>query len=136
MKSEHSPKAARSRRDFVRQFGEAAIVSGLVSSGFSAASYDRILGANDRIVMGLIGCGGRGQDVMREFLGLGVEFDGVCDPDASRMAEAQQLTNKKAQVTRDFRHLLEEKNIDAVIVATPDHWHALPTILACEAGKD
>jgi hypothetical protein len=100
MKSEHSPKAAMSRRDFVRQFREAAIVSGLVSSGFSAASYDRILGANDRIVMGLIGCGGRGQDVMHQFLNLGVDFDGVCDPDESHMAEAQQLVSKAKAIRR------------------------------------
>ncbi len=73
---------------------------------------------------------------MRQFLDLGVSFKAVCDPDESRRLEAQQLAGKQAQAIRDFRQLLDDKNIEAVIVATPDHWHALPTVLACDAGKD
>src|SRR5262245_9485554 len=103
IKLEEPHKTPMSRRDFVRRFRDAAIVSSLVPSGFSPVSYGRILGANDRIIMGLIGCGGRGQDVMRQFLSLGVVFDRVCDPDESRMAEAQQLAGKQAQSIRDFR---------------------------------
>ena len=136
MKSKPKSDASMSRRDFVRQVKKAAILSGLVSTGFSADARARVLGANDRIVMGLIGCGGRGQEVMGHFLDLGVIFRAVCDPDESRMAEAQQHTRGKAKPMRDFRQLLEQKDIDAVIVATPDHWHALPTILACDSGKD
>jgi predicted dehydrogenase len=130
------PDQALSRRDFVRRLRAAAVATGLMSPGLNAANYGQVTGANDRIHLGLIGCGGRGQDVLRHFLGLGVTVTAVCDPDEKRMGEAQQLAGGNVDKIRDFRKLLERKEIDAVIVATPDHWHALPTILACEAGKD
>ena len=116
-----------SRRDFVKRLRAAAVASSLVSPGLmNAASYGQVTGANDRIVLGLIGCGGRGQDVMRHFLELGVTVRAVCDPDERRMAEAQQLAGGNADKIRDFRNLLERKEIDAVIVATPP--------LACTAN--
>ena len=130
------PDQALSRRDFVKRLRAAAVATGLMSPGLNGANYDQVTGANDRIHLGLIGCGGRGQDVMRHFLELGVTVTAVCDPDERHMEEARQLAGGHADKIRDFRKLLERKEIDAVIVATPDHWHALPTILACEAGKD
>jgi len=130
------PDQALSRRDFVKRLRAAAVATGLMSPGLNAANYGQVTGANDRIHLGLIGCGGRGQDLMRHFLELGVTVTTVCDPDEKRMEEARQLAGGHADKIRDFRELLERKEIDAVIVATPDHWHALPTILACEAGKD
>jgi len=130
------PDQVLSRRDFVKRLRAAAVATGLMSPGLNAASYGQITGANDRIHLGLIGCGGRGQDVMRQFLELGVTVTAVCDPDQRHMEEARKLAGDNAETIRDFRKLLERKEIDAVIVATPDHWHALPTILACEAGKD
>jgi predicted dehydrogenase len=131
-----NPDQALSRRDFVKRLRAAAVATGLAAPGLNAASYGEVTGANDRIVLGLIGCGGRGQDVMRHFLELGGTVAAVCDPDERRMEEAQQLVGGNADKIQDFRKLLERKEIDAVIVATPDHWHALPTVLACEAGKD
>ena len=130
------PDQALSRRDFVKRLRAAAVATGLMSPGLNGANYGQVTGANDRIHLGLIGCGGRGQDVMRHFLELGVTVTAVCDPDERHMEEARQLAGGHADKIRDFRKLLERKEIDAVIVATPDHWHALPTILACEAGKD
>jgi predicted dehydrogenase len=131
-----NPDRVLSRRDFVKRLRAAAVAAGLASPGWTAANYSQVAGANDRIVLGLIGCGGRGQDVMRHFLEEGVRVTAVCDPDERRMEEAQEMAGGKADKVRDFRKLLERKEIDAVIVATPDHWHALPTVLACKAGKD
>jgi predicted dehydrogenase len=131
-----NPNRAVSRRDFVKRLSMAAIATDLGPQAVNAASYGQVAGANDRIVLGLIGCGGRGQDVTRQFLEAGARVSAVCDPDDRRTEEARQLVGGNAERIRDFRKLLERKEIDAVIVATPDHWHALPTILACEAGKD
>jgi predicted dehydrogenase len=104
---------------------------------FTAASAQRVLGANDRVVVGLIGCGGRGRYVarlMRE--APGVEFGAVCDVYEKNAAAAREWAGPSARVYQDFRKLLEQKDIDAVQISTPDHWHAIPTVLACEAGKD
>ncbi len=97
--------------------------------------------AADGITIGLIGCGGQGMANLRTFMSRpGVSVAAVCDPDSKRMARAaltvEDATEKAPEQLKDFRKLLERKDIDAVIVATPDHWHALPTILACQAGKD
>ncbi|MEW5977862.1 MAG: Gfo/Idh/MocA family oxidoreductase [Acidobacteriota bacterium] len=129
-------KQGLSRRDLVKGLGATTVAASLSRVGWSAASYSRVAGANDRIGLGLIGCGGRGQDVMREFLKLGVAVPAVCDPDESRMKQAAKLAGDRTEKVKDFRRLLERKDIDCVQVATPDHWHALPTVLACDAGKD
>jgi predicted dehydrogenase len=103
----------------------------------TAVSAGRILGANDRVVVGLIGCGGRGRYVarlMRE--APGVEFGAVCDVYEPNAARAREWAGPGARAYKDFRHLLEQKDIDAVQISTPDHWHAIPTVLACQAGKD
>lgn len=120
------------RREFIKDMLE---TSAAVST--TALSAKRVLGANDRVVMGLIGCGGRGLHVaklMREV--PGVEFAAVCDVYDVNAASAREWAGSSAESYKDFRRLLERKNIDAVLVATPDHWHALPTVLACQAGKD
>jgi len=117
------------RREFIKQ------TTAAVST--TAISSKRVLGANDRVVIGLIGCGGRGLDVaqlMRK--APGAEYGAVCDVYAPNAERAKQELNPSALVFGDFRKLLEQKDIDAVHIATPDHWHAIPTVLACEAGKD
>jgi predicted dehydrogenase len=106
-------------------------------SAMTAASAGRVLGANDRVVMGLIGCGGRGRYVarlMRE--APGVEFGALADVYLPNAEKARELGAPGVQVFQDFRKLLDLKEIDAVQIATPDHWHAIPTVLACQAGKD
>jgi predicted dehydrogenase len=83
-----------------------------------------------------------GQGDLREFLRIpNVECVAICDVDDTRAANGMQMVEtefnqKPGTVTRDFRHLLDRKDIDALIVATPDNWHALITVLACQAGKD
>jgi len=103
----------------------------------TAWSASRVLGANDRIRMGLIGSGGRGREDWGTFLKQpDMDPVAVCDVYDPFREKGISLTEGRAQGFKDFRRLLELKDIDAVIVATPDHWHALITIAACEAGKD
>jgi len=117
------------RREFIKQ------TTAAVST--TAISSKRVLGANDRVVVGLIGCGGRGMDVAQLMLKApGAEYGAVCDVYAPNAEQARQSLNPAARVFGDFRKLLEMKEVDAVHIATPDHWHAIPTVLACEAGKD
>jgi predicted dehydrogenase len=103
----------------------------------TAASYSRILGANERIQLGLIGAGGRGRYVMGVFVKTDkVEVPAVCDvwPQRSEMAKK---TAPNAQQFIDHRKMLDAvKRLDAVLIATPDHWHAGTTIDALAAGKD
>jgi predicted dehydrogenase len=105
--------------------------------GTTALSASRVLGANDRVNVGLIGCGGRGRYVarlMRE--ASDCAFVAVADVYDKNAAQAREWAGANAKSFRDFRKLLEMKEVDAVMVSTPDHWHAIPTILACQAGKD
>ena len=102
-----------------------------------ALAARRVLGANDRVRVGLIGCGGRGRYVarlMRE--AANVEFAAAADVYERNVRSACQWAGPDAHAFADFRKLLELKDIDAVLVATPDHWHASVAVLACQAGKD
>jgi predicted dehydrogenase len=97
--------------------------------------------ASDRIRVGFIGCGGMGTARIRQFLEHpDVEAAAVCDVDRTHLQRAaalvEKLAGRRPQEFPDFRRLLEQRDIDAVMIATPDHWHALPAILACEADKD
>ncbi len=106
------------------------------AAAMTAASYNRILGANDTVQLGLIGCGGRGTGVMRSFLATKqVLVTGLCDIWGDRVAAAKQHA-PSANSFSDHRKLLEARNLDAVLIATPDHWHARIAIDAVNAGKD
>jgi predicted dehydrogenase len=95
------------------------------------------MAASDRVVVGLIGCGGRGRYVGRQMREApGVEFAAAGDVYLPKAGEAREWMGSRAQAYQDFRRLLERKDIDAVLIATPDHWHATPAALACQAGKD
>jgi predicted dehydrogenase len=115
------------RRNFVK-------TSGL---GLTALSASRVLGANDRLNIGLIGCGGRGRYVarlMRE--APNVAYTAVADVYKTNGEIAREWAGADAKFFQDFRKLLDLKDVDAVHIATPDHWHAAISNLACEAGKD
>jgi predicted dehydrogenase len=102
-----------------------------------AAAYSRVLGANERINVGIIGAGGQGRGDWGRFIKQPeVNPVAVCDVYKPHLEKGLAMANGRAQGYKDFRKLLERKDVDAVIVATPDHWHALPTIMACQAGKD
>ncbi len=107
----------------------------LTAAGVAAAQ--RLMGANDHVTVGLIGCGGRGRYVsglMRE--APGVEFAASADVYLPNAERAREWAGPAATAYQDFRRLLERKDIDAVLIATPDHWHATIAVLACQAGKD
>ncbi len=102
----------------------------------SALSYQRILGANDRVRMGTIGVGNRGYGVMNTFLKVGgVEMAAVCDVYGVRLDRARQAAPEAKSYT-EHRKLLEDTSLDAVLIATPDHWHEQMVLDAAAAGKD
>src|SRR5262249_5060591 len=118
-----------SRRDFAK--------STIAAGAGTALSRMRILGANDRIHMGIIGSGDRGMQIWPIFLKQAdVAPVAVCDVYQPYLNRAAAACKTNVATHEDFRRLLEMKEVDAVAVATPDHWHALATIAACQAGKD
>jgi predicted dehydrogenase len=102
----------------------------------AAAAQARILGASDRIRTGIIGAGGRGRYLIGQFKEVGAEMAAVCDIYEPNLQAGLKEASTGAKAYRDYRKLLDDKSLDAVIVATPDHWHARMTIDAVEAGKD
>jgi predicted dehydrogenase len=111
----------------------------LGAAAMTAASYNRVLGANDRIGIGFIGFGLIGKQHVADFKKLTKEVDlvGMCDTYKPRVAAGlEYMGNPNAKGYSDFRKMYENKDIQGVVVATPDHWHALLTIMACAAGKD
>lgn len=118
------------RRTFLKLSSAAAAAT------FQAAAHARA-SANDKLVVGLIGCGGRG----RHDAGLfnktsNVEVAWICDVDEVRRHQAaRELGVSADRIAADLRRLLDEQAIDAVLIATPDHWHSPAAILACDAGK-
>ncbi len=145
-----------SRRDFIR-------LSGAAAAGGSSLFHivpARVLGQggpppSDILNLGHIGIGGRGRRFLRPEADLGKAVpaptnlggDGtavlsparsmaLCDVDSGRLDQAATLVGGRPRLYKDFRRLLEDKDVDAVYIASPDHWHALHTILACQAGKD
>lgn len=114
-----------------------------VAAGTFAAPYfvpARAFGANDRIVIGAIGVGGQGKGNLNGFIGQkDVGVAAICDVDSVRREAVAKLATERGhdmQAYEDYRELLDRKDVDAVVVSTPDHWHALQTVQACEAGKD
>ena len=105
--------------------------------GLTALSAGRVLGANQRIGVGLIGFGLIGRFHLAALKEQpDVQVTAVCDVHRGRVAAAAEMAGGNAAQYGDFRKLLDDKHVNAVYVATPDHWHALMTMLACAAGKD
>jgi predicted dehydrogenase len=102
-----------------------------------ALSYSRVLGANDRVGVGYIGLGNRGDQVHDAFLEHGdAQTVAICDLREDYLDLAARKSRGNPVRHRDYRKLLESKDVDAVVISTPDHWHALMFIDACNAGKD
>jgi predicted dehydrogenase len=94
-------------------------------------------GANEKVVMGFIGTGGQGTAHIKEFAKMkDVAIAAVCDVDQAHREKAAKTADSSPKQLKDFRELLDMKDIDAVLVATPDHWHGIVAIEACKAGKD
>jgi len=111
---------------------------GAAATAMTSASYVRVLGANDRIGVGFIGFGLIGKQHIADFKKFDdVDIMALCDVYKPRLDEGlAYIGNPNARGYGDFRKMYENKDIQGVVVATPDHWHALQTILACAAGKD
>lgn len=141
-----TPQHAISRRLFLAASAAAAVPLIVPCSALGAAQQP---GANDRLGLGFIGVGTQGRGLLNGFLGQkDVQVIAVCDVDTTRRESARKTVEGRyaAQMKsgqyrgcgayNDFRDLLNRKDIDAVVIATPDHWHAIPVIEACRASKD
>jgi len=129
------------RRNFITAAATATLGAAPLA-GQTAESRGRVAGANDRVRIGLIGCGGMGSGDLRYSLRVpNTQCVALCDVDDTQSAKvlkevAEPAGQKPELVTRDFRRILDRKDVDAVIAAVPDNWHALCTVMACQAGKD
>ncbi|MBN1342574.1 MAG: Gfo/Idh/MocA family oxidoreductase [Phycisphaerae bacterium] len=126
------------RRDVLGRAALGAIAGGLVASNRTSAQTSKRVDENSKLVVGLAGCGGMGRYNMKDFMrSPEVRIAAVCDVDANRMAEAaKEAGGEGVEQIKDYRALLDRKDIDVVICAPPDHWHGLITVRACQAGKD
>jgi predicted dehydrogenase len=131
------------RREFIKKVavGSAGIAVGGPSFGFSAKSYKRIVGANALLRVATIGVNSRGNSMSGTFAGQkNAEVGTICDVDERAIPKAIATVKKNVpsatpKSERDCRKVLEDKSIDAIYIATPDHWHAPLTIMGCQAGK-
>jgi len=131
-----------SRRDFVKKsvIGASALSVGGILPGFNAKSYARIIGANNKIVVSLMGVNSRGKALARNFaIQENCEVAHVCDVDSRAITACIDALKGRQQIAPtgygDFRKSLESKDIDVLVIAAPDHWHAPASLLAMQAGK-
>lgn len=131
-----------SRRSFIRNatLGTAALTVGGILPGFSAKSYARILGANDQIVVSMMGVNSRGKALAQNFAAQkNCEVAHICDVDSRAIISCTEAIKDRQTLIptgyTDFRKSLENKDIDALVIAAPDHWHAPASLLAMQAGK-
>jgi len=139
-----------SRRTFLKTATTGAFAAAVIPSVVNAEMKKPLIvpasakGANDRLRVAVLGINGRGKNHIEEIMGLAekanVEVVCLCDPDMNilqeRANEFEKKYGKKVAIEQDFRRIYDDKTIDAVTLATPNHWHALQTIWACQAGKD
>jgi predicted dehydrogenase len=106
-------------------------------TAMAAVGWSRVAGASQRVRVGVIGAGGRGDKLLDELLKIdGVSVTAVSDLHAERMNLARRKTGGTARAVDDYRRVLDDRDVDAVVIATPDHWHAIQFVDACDAGKD
>lgn len=125
-----------SRREFL---AASALAAGSLVQARSMAqeAQAKSVPPSEKIVLGFIGVGGMGTGLLNIFKEFSdVEVATLCDVYEPHLLRARSAVGDKAEVVGDFRRVLDRKDVDAVVIATPDHWHAIPTILACQAGKD
>ncbi len=124
------------RRNFIA--GAAGTAAGLAMANSYAMGADSKNGPNDKINVALIGCGARGQTLLPSFMNNpGARVVAVCDVNSKRLnACRREAGGERIAAYSDFRKVMDRKDVDAVIVATQAHWHLLPLIAACQAGKD
>ncbi len=126
-----------SRRRFLQTTGVAA------ATAMTARSVRAVAGANERLNIAVIGLGGQGRYDTRCLLeagGDGVRLVAICDLDQQRLddttGEMKKDFGAEVEQTKEYRRIIDRNDVNIVIIATPDHWHAIPAVLACQAGKD
>jgi predicted dehydrogenase len=133
-------KSHLSRRQFMHQ----SVAAVGIGAGFTIGgtkSSGRVIGANDTIRLAVAGLNGRGGAHIDEFVKMpGVEITYLVDPDTrtykKRLEQIQKKGGRAPATSQDIRRVLEDNSVDAVTIATPNHWHALMTVWSCQAGKD
>ncbi len=124
------------RRSFVKKAG----IASTIAAGQFLNLNPSAIGANEKIVLALVGGHNQGSHDAKHAIDVGAEIKTICDIDDEIIQkcskEFKEKQNKALTSTKDFRDVFDDKDIDGVIIATPDHWHSIPTILACQAGKD
>ena len=130
------------RRDFIKKTvaGTAALSLGSILPGFGSNRYQDILGANEKIRIGVIGVNSRGNALAQGFAKQpDCEVTYICDVDSRALEKCQaairKLTGRTPKGEKDIRKMLESNEFEAVVIATPDHWHAKAAIMAMQAGK-
>jgi len=111
------------------------------AASLTVLSQTRARAAGEKIIMGVMGLGGRGTYLAEKFAQRpDVEIAYLCDPNTRRFARAREAVEEAQEIrpkmVQDFRKILDDNSVDALINTTPDHWHGLGTIMACQAGKD
>ena len=126
------------RREFLSSTGHAT--AGLAGAAWAAqanVASGGVLGANERPRFAFIGVSGQGKFNLKTLLKEpNIDVPVLCDANLDRAADARKLTEGKGELAQDYRKVLDRKDIDGVFIATPDHWHTLIAIHACQAGKD
>ena len=128
----------RTRRRFIQDSSKAIVG---MSATASLGPLSRRVAASDKIVVGVIGCNGMGFSDLRSLLKIDeVECGALCDVDENvlneRASAVETTTSVKPKLYGDYRELLDDQDLDAVVIGTPDHWHCMMMVDACEAGKD
>lgn len=130
------------RRSFLKKTiaGTTALSLGGILPGFTPKSYANIMGANDRVAVGVIGVNSRGLALSQNFAKqTNCNVTRICDVDSRALnkciSEVERITGSKPKGDKDLRIMLENKELDAIVIATPDHWHAPAALLAIKAGK-
>ncbi len=127
-----APSPLLTRRTFLKQ---ASLLG--AAGALSARAWGQVAGANDDIRIAVVGVNGRGRNHLATLAGIrGVRIVALCDPDAAVLARARQALGAEVKTFADVRELLASPEVDAITIATPNHWHSLAGIWACQAGKD
>ena len=129
------------RRTFLRRSGvSVTAVAAAGQMALTAAGAENVRGANDRVNIAMVGCGGRGRYVTRGLIEAGANLTWLCDLHQGRRDGSwkflSQVQKIKPKLVKDMRRVFDARDVDAVVVSTPDHWHGPATVLACQAGKD
>ena len=128
------------RRNFIWNSGRGLVGAAVGTAALTALNRGLAAGANERVRIALIGCGGRGKIVVRNLIDAGAELVCLCDLHPERLestaAELAAVMPRKPKMVQEVRKVWDDGEIDAVVIATPDHWHGPLAIEACRAGKD